>query len=164
MAEGAAYYGLVRMGEGTRVGAGSPRSYLCGGWGRKGRGWKKKAVCLVPRGTEEGFTEELAQPAFQVLTNRPVSFQIFSSSTRLGDRMGDVVRLEEDEATPLPPLRTVLALWEKGSRPAPPDPAPGPPDGDRDPGTLVSGQADTPSLAAPIRYPPGRRASGDFSR
>ena len=115
VAEGAAYYGLVRMGEGTRVGAGSPRSYYVEVGDGKNKDGGKKAVCLVPRGTEEGFTEELAQPAFQVLTNRPVSFQIFSSSTRLGDRMGDVVRLEEDEATPLPPVRTVLRYGKKGS-------------------------------------------------
>ena len=115
VAEGAAYYGLVRMGEGVRIGAGSPRTYFVevadGGPGAGG----KKAVCLIPRGTEEGFTGELVQPAFQVLTNRPVSFQIFSSSTRLGDGMGDVVRLEENEAIPLPPLRTVLRYGKKGA-------------------------------------------------
>ena len=46
--------------------------------------------------------------------NRPVSFQIFSSSTRLGDRTGDLVQLEEKEAIPLPSLRTVLRYGKKG--------------------------------------------------
>jgi molecular chaperone DnaK (HSP70) len=120
VAEGAAYYGLVRRGEGIRVGAGSPRSYYVevGGEGIGAEG--KRAVCLVPRGTEEGFTGELTQPDFQVITNRPVSFQIYTSSTRLGDRMGDVVRLEENEATLLPPVRTLLRYGKKGAaRPLP---------------------------------------------
>lgn len=115
VAEGAAYYGLVRVGAGVRIGAGSPRTYFVEvADGEPGAGGKK-AVCLIPRGTEEGFTGELMQPAFQVLTNRPVSFQIFSSSTRLGDGMGDVVRLEENETIPLPPLRTVLRYGKKGA-------------------------------------------------
>jgi len=113
VAEGAAYYGLVRMGEGTRVGAGSPRSYYAEVGDEEKKAEGKKVVCLVQRGTEEGFTGELGQPAFRVLTNRPVSFQIFSSSTRLGDRMGDVVALEENDAIPLPPVRTVLRYGKR---------------------------------------------------
>jgi hypothetical protein len=120
VAEGAAYYGLVRMGEGIRVGAGSPRSYYVEVGGVEVGAEGKRAVCLVPRGTEEGFTGELARPDFQVLTNRPVSFQIFFSHTRLGDRMGDVVRLEENEAALLPPVRTLLRYGKKGAaRPLP---------------------------------------------
>ncbi len=113
VAQGAAYYGLVRLGRGMRVGAGSPRSYYVEV--AEGGGGGKQAVCLVPRGTEEGSRLELTQPDFQVLTNRPVSFRIFSSSTRLGDRLGDIVRLEENEATPLPPLHTVLRYGKKGA-------------------------------------------------
>ena len=40
--------------------------------------------------------------------NQPVAFQLFSSSTRLGDELGEVVSLEPDEITVLPPIRTVL--------------------------------------------------------
>ena len=113
VAEGAAYYALSRMGEGIRVGAGSPRSYYIeAGGGREGEA--KTTVCLIQRGTEEGFSGELNQAEFHVLTNRPVSFQILSSSTRLGDRMGDTVQLEKEEVTPLPPLRTVLRFGKKG--------------------------------------------------
>ena len=114
VAEGASYYGLIRMGEGTQIGAGSPRSYYVEVGGGNGVD-EKRSVCLVERGTEEGFTGELAQPAFHVVTNRPVSFQIFSSSTRLGDRTGDLVQLEEKEAIRLPPLRTVLRYGKKGA-------------------------------------------------
>ncbi len=110
VALGAAYYGLVRLGQGVRVGSGSPRAYFVGvetGDGPVTEGIET-AVCLVPRGTEEGFETELAEPAFSALTNQPVSFQLFTSSTRLGDRLGDVVQLKADEITPLPPIRSVL--------------------------------------------------------
>jgi hypothetical protein len=49
-----------------------------------------------------------------VLTNKPVEFRMFSSSTRLGDRMGDeVVELPGDEVTVLPPIHTVLRYGKK---------------------------------------------------
>ena len=118
VAVGAAYYGMVRIGEGVRVGAGSPRSYYVEvsagaeeGVPREGR----LAVCIIPRGSEEGFEAELDQPAFEVLTNQPAAFQITSSSTRLGDRLGDVVTLRESDVTPLPPVKTVLRFGRKAS-------------------------------------------------
>ncbi len=105
VALGAAYYGRVRLGEGVRVGSGSPRAYYVG---VSAEGGTETAVCLIPRGTEEGFETELAQPTFQLLTNQPVSFRLFSSSTRLGDGLGEVVKLPPDEISELPPIRTVL--------------------------------------------------------
>jgi molecular chaperone DnaK (HSP70) len=118
VAVGAAYYGLVRLGEGIRVGAGSPRAYfveVAAAAEDLGAGEETavQAVCLVPRGAEEGFTGELPQPAFEVLANQPVAFQLFSSSTRLGDHPGDIVRLSKDEISTLPPIRTVLRYGKR---------------------------------------------------
>jgi molecular chaperone DnaK (HSP70) len=130
VAIGAAYYGLVRLGEGVRVGAGSPRSYyveVAGGDEKAEPGEGSPAtprieeqplhtvVCLVPRGTEEGFQAQLDQLSFSVLTNQPVAFQLFSSSTRLGDKLGEVSDVPEGEITALPPIRTVLRYGKKGS-------------------------------------------------
>ncbi len=122
VAIGAAYYGMVRLGEGVRVGAGSPRAYYVEAASEdksldkyESEGKTYTAVCLVPRGTEEGFEAPLDQPAFEVLTNQPVAFQLFSSSTRLGDRMGDVSTLDESEITALPPIRTVLRFGKKSA-------------------------------------------------
>ena len=116
VAVGAAYYGLVRMGEGVRVGAGSPRAYYVdvGGGEAPVESSPRKGVCLVPRGTEEGFEVDLESPTFEVLANQPASFQLFSSSTRLGDRLGEVVDLLEEEASVFPPIRTVLRYGRKG--------------------------------------------------
>ena len=116
VAVGAAYYGLVRMGIGVRVGAGSPRAYyvkVASAPGQKEQEDDRLAVCLVPRGTEEGFETSLGEPAFEVLTNQPVSFDLFCSSTRLGDRLGDLVSLGLGEASMLPPIRTVLRYGKK---------------------------------------------------
>lgn len=118
VAVGAAYYGMVRIGEGVRVGAGSPRTYyveVAAGTDAAAHGKGRLAVCIVPRGSEEGFEAQLDQPSFEVLTNQPAAFQITSSSTRLGDRLGDVVTLSESEVTPLPFVRTVLRFGKKAA-------------------------------------------------
>ncbi|MDX1546416.1 MAG: Hsp70 family protein [Rhodothermales bacterium] len=116
VAKGAAYYGMVRMGEGVRVGSGSPRAYYVGveAGAEEAGAEAHPAVCLVPRGTEEGFAARLEETAFIALTNEPVAFQVYSSSTRLGDRLGDVVALPAEEASALPPIRTVLRYGKKG--------------------------------------------------
>ncbi len=111
VAMGAAYYGRVRLGEGVRVGSGSPRAYYVGV--ETDAEAQHTAVCLVPRGTEEGVDVQLVEPDFEALANQPVAFEIFSSSTRLGDELGEVVHLESDEISVLPPIRTVLRYGKK---------------------------------------------------
>ena len=58
---------------------------------------------------------QLDQPSFEVLANQPAVFQLSSSSTRLGDRLGQVLQLREDEITRFPPIRTVLRFGKKGT-------------------------------------------------
>ncbi|KKL78733.1 hypothetical protein LCGC14_2021890, partial [marine sediment metagenome] len=112
VARGAAYYGLVRQGMGVRVGSGSPRTYYVG-VGTRDAGDSQTAVCLVPRGVEEGFTAQLDDLDFEARTNQPVAFQILASSTRTGDELGQVVELSPGDATELPPIRTVLRKRKK---------------------------------------------------
>lgn len=112
VALGAAYYGQVRLGYGVRVGSGSPRAFYVAVDAPNTLPTPQiqtyTAVCLVPRGTEEGFQTELAEPPFVALTNQPVSFQLFTSSTRLGDDLGELVQLAPDEVTALPSIRSLL--------------------------------------------------------
>jgi hypothetical protein len=108
---GAAYYGMVRMGRGVRVGSGSPLSvYL--GVEASSRGTERQAVCLVERGMEEGTTYRLSEREFRVRTNTPVAFEIYSSSYRSGDRRGDILSID-DSFTPLPPLQTIVQYGKK---------------------------------------------------
>lgn len=116
VAMGAAYYGLVKLGRGVRVGSGSARSYFLGidRVAEDDRGpMEKSAICLVERGLEEGSGIELADRRFEVLTNQPVSFDMYSSSFRSGDRCGDLVKID-DSLTPLPPIQTIVQYGKKG--------------------------------------------------
>ncbi len=114
VALGAAYYGLVKTGRGVRVGSGSPRSYYLGIEQDQGRD-EARAICLVERGLDEGTSIELEERDFEVLTNQPVSFQLFSSSFRTGDRSGDVVAVD-DTFSSLPPIQTVVQFGRKGTQ------------------------------------------------
>jgi molecular chaperone DnaK (HSP70) len=116
VAYGAAYYGLVKIGQGVRVGSGSPRSYYLG-VARTETGQaqveSRQVMCIVERGLEEGSAIYLEDKSFEVLANRPVAFDIFSSSYRSGDCHGDLVEVN-DSFTELPPLQTVIKYGKKG--------------------------------------------------
>jgi molecular chaperone DnaK (HSP70) len=96
VARGAAYYSYVRStGSGVLVRGGLPRTYYIGlGEPREG---KFPAVCLVPRGAEEGSTVEIDNDALQLVANRPVTFRLFSSLTRSEDRLGQVLEFSADD-------------------------------------------------------------------
>ncbi|MFZ0725520.1 MAG: Hsp70 family protein [Desulfobacterales bacterium] len=116
VAFGAAYYGLVKIGEGVRVGSGSPRGYYLGVARAEGSGpppAAREVICIVERGLDEGSPIDLKNRDFEVLTNQPVSFDVFSSSYRSGDRSGDLLPVD-DSFTPLPPLQTVVQYGKKG--------------------------------------------------
>ena len=93
MARGAAYYSYVRStGSGVLVRGGLPRTYYIGlGEPREG---KFPAVCLVPRGAEEGAALEIDNDALQLVANRPVSFRLYSSLTRTDDTLGQVLEFD----------------------------------------------------------------------
>ena len=131
VAMGAAYYGLVKIGQGVRVGSGSARAFYLGvathdkgaDLSRAKTGASetsseqndKMAVCLVERGLEEGSQIRLEDKAFDVLTNQPVSFDLYSSSFRSGDRCGELMAVD-DSLTPLPALQTVIQFGKKGGK------------------------------------------------
>jgi molecular chaperone DnaK (HSP70) len=78
VAQGAAYYGLVRRGLAIRIKGGTPRAFYIGvDTGAAAR----MAVCLAPPGLEDGARVQLARD-FRLVTNRPVSFRLYSSSSR----------------------------------------------------------------------------------
>jgi molecular chaperone DnaK (HSP70) len=108
VARGAAYYGMVRRGQGVRIAAGLARTYYVGV-----EGPQPLAVCLVPASTEPGQDVDLAGFAFQLLISEPVEFPLYISSTRLTDRPGEVVSVDREQMTPLPPIRTVLRTQKK---------------------------------------------------
>ncbi len=117
VAKGAAYYGLVRRGQGARIRGGTPRSFYVGVDSTKDESGDRNlmAVCLAGKGLEEGTTLLLNRD-FELLCNRPVSFKLFSSSTRedlpgdlaaIGDGLADSSE-DDSDLLELPPIVTVL--------------------------------------------------------
>lgn len=118
VAYGAAYYGLVRRGQGVRIGGGSARAYYLGlGASEKDQtareGDTVTALCLVRHGMEEGEEVHLQAPEFEVLANQPVSFPLYASSLRISDPPGALLALPTEEVTQLPAIRTVLRFGKK---------------------------------------------------
>jgi molecular chaperone DnaK (HSP70) len=117
VATGAAYYSYVRStGSGVLVRGGLPRTYYLG----IGQATDDKvvAVCLVPRGAEEGSTLEIDRDDLQLIANRPVSFRLYSSLTRTEDRPGEVVEFAANDESlhTHAPLNAVLRFGKAGER------------------------------------------------
>ena len=103
VAQGAAYYGMVRRGEGVSISANLARSYYIGVAADR-----PSAVCLAPGTAVAGQDFEIRDLDFQVTLAEPVEFPLYVSSTRLVDPPGTIVDVNLEELTPLPPIRTVL--------------------------------------------------------
>ena len=122
VARGAAYYGMVRRGEGVRIAAGLARTYYIGvdhsalpstdavptiSAGSE-TGSVHSALCLLPAGIEPGHEVDLSRHQFQLLVSQPIEFPLYVSSIRLTDRPGDLVSIDPEQIKALPPIRTVL--------------------------------------------------------
>lgn len=132
VAKGAAYYGLVRRGLGTRIGASLARTYYVGvatdektgGTGETDKrdkngktGEAAKAVCLLPARAEPG--DEVTLPkTFELAVDRPVSFPIFVSSVRTTDAPGDLVEIDPNEIRELAPICTALKTRSQAKKDA----------------------------------------------
>lgn len=112
---GAAYYGLVKMGQGVKVGSGSPRSYYIGISVKNEK--NSKAVCIVERGLDEGTIIDLADIKYEVRTNEQVAFHLYSSSYRSGDKAGMIISLD-DSFSSMAPFQTVIKFGKAGQRKA----------------------------------------------
>jgi hypothetical protein len=99
VALGAAYYGhLRRQPDAMRrvlIRAGSPRSYYLGVEGPSTADAGIPVVAVLPLGIQEGTEVDLAARVFNVLTNRAVSFPLYSSLVR-SDAPGEAVVLDND--------------------------------------------------------------------
>ncbi|HEX4277193.1 MAG TPA: Hsp70 family protein, partial [Bryobacteraceae bacterium] len=111
VASGAAYYSYVRStGAGVLVRGGLPRAYYVGLN-------DSSAVCLVPRGAEEGDTVEVDREDLQLVANKPVAFRLISSLTRTDDKPGEVVHFSDTEDTHQhAPLEAVIRFGKGGER------------------------------------------------
>ncbi len=115
VARGAAWYGLARRGFGVKIGGGAARGYYMG---VDGPGREKQAFCVVPRGMEEGTSATVGERVFRLVLDCPVTFPIYTSTGDRHDSMGEVVAVDDEDLSPLPPLHTVLrGAGERGNVP-----------------------------------------------
>lgn len=112
VAQGAAYYGLVRRGRGIRIAGGTARSFYVGlaaeSADAKAAPPEMKALCIAPQGLNEGDEVEVTDREFELLIRHPVSFPFYSSRTRPLDRAGDIIDIDDSAMLALPPVQTVL--------------------------------------------------------
>ncbi len=112
VARGAAYYGMVRRGEGVKIAAGLARTYYIGF-----ESDPPAAICLVPGNAEPGQDIDLSSRTFDLLVSQPVEFPLYVSSTRLADKPGEVFPFDREQMTPLPPIRTALRVRRQQESP-----------------------------------------------
>ena len=106
VARGAVCYGLSRRGLARRIGGGSAHA-LYVGLAAEQETSTPRAICLIPRGQEEGQPVDLKTRPFELMLGRPVQFPLFSTTSNRIDRPGDVVEID-DEFRALPPIHTLF--------------------------------------------------------
>ncbi len=117
VAVGAAYYSYVRTtGAGLVVRGGLPRSYYLELESKD----SIRAVTIMPRGTQEGETLALDRDGLELVANKPVTFRLYSSLTRLDDTIGQVVEFPKDAVSTgglhgHAPLNAVIRFGKPGA-------------------------------------------------
>ncbi len=112
VARGAAYHGLARRGRGIRIRGGAARAYYLGVElampAVPGMAPPMKAVCVVPRGMEEGSEADLPGNEFGLRVGEPAEFRMLGSTSREGDALGAELERWTGELEELAPLVTTL--------------------------------------------------------
>ncbi len=116
VAVGAAYYARLRANpEAAKrlfIRAGSARAYYVA---LDTTGAAPSAICVMPRGTDEGTTLALER-TFDVITNQPIAFTLYSSTQR-HDGLNEIVALTDPDAFHRhAPLVTVLRYGQRSRR------------------------------------------------
>jgi hypothetical protein len=111
-ARGAAYYGLVRRGNGVRIRGGTARAYYVGVEAARpavpGLPPPIKALCVAPFGMEEGTEADIPQLEFGLVVGEEAEFRFLGSTVRRDDAPGTVVDDWADDLDELTPVRTQL--------------------------------------------------------
>ncbi len=113
VSRGAAHFGLVQLGDGIKIRGGIGRSYYIAvessGLAVPGMPPVIKALCVVPKGLEEGTVVDIPQQEFGLVVGEDVEFQFMGSAQRPADQPGDLVSSwQDDEIEPVSSLRTRL--------------------------------------------------------
>lgn len=118
VARGAVAYALASQGRAPRIGGGAPRSYFLvldedGKQQRQPDGTAaRRAVCVLPRGSEPGKEIILTDRSFALRVGRPVRFHLLSSIAEAANqpapKAGELIDLAHGNFVQLPPIAMVL--------------------------------------------------------
>jgi hypothetical protein len=104
VARGAARFGKLLLGQSRRIAAGAARAVFL----QVQRAGQPALVCVLPRNAPAEQVFDIALPGLEARTDRPVSFQAWSSTRHRSCRAGDVLTLQPESFHALPPLHTVI--------------------------------------------------------
>ncbi|MEE9383263.1 MAG: Hsp70 family protein [Nannocystaceae bacterium] len=107
VASGAVRSGLARRGLGERIGGGTARAYYIGVQSKCGM---STALCVAPRGMQDGASVSVPDRVFKLVLGRPVSFQLYAYTGDRTDASGTTVdpEVHGDAFESLPPLATLI--------------------------------------------------------
>lgn len=113
VARGAAVYGWTKDHGGVRIRGGTARSYYVGietaGLAIPGMARPMNALCVVPKGMEEGTETDVPSNEIGLIVGEPAQFRFFSSSSRKDDQPGTILpRWDSDELNETDPLEATL--------------------------------------------------------
>ncbi len=112
VARGAVRYGLVRQGHGIRIRGGLSRSYYIGVEmampAVPGLEPPVKAVCVAPKGMEEGSQLDVPDQEFGLVVGEPVDFPFLASMDQDEEELGATHEDWEDEIEELASVSTTL--------------------------------------------------------
>ncbi len=100
VARGAVAYGMALAGHGLRIGGGTAHGYYIG---LEGEG-ERTAVCVVPRGSQEGQRHSAATRRLALKLGQPVRFELYASDDAAVHAPGQIVELDDERFRRLPPV------------------------------------------------------------
>ena len=115
VALGAAFYGKLQQDPAASrrllIRAGSARSYYIGVAGDVGA---RQAVCVIPRGTEEGTRFDVDRE-FTVISNQPAAFTLYSATDR-SDSAGELIDIDPAPGEALQRHAPLVTAFRYGKR------------------------------------------------
>ena len=108
VAQGAAYFGQVRRGQGVRIDARLARAYYL-----LVDQVPARAMCVMPANAMPLDRFRIDEHPFDLMIGQPVQFPLFHSSTNLIHSIGQIVPVDAESMTAMPPIRTVLEIGNR---------------------------------------------------
>ena len=111
VARGAVAYALAGKTNALTIGGGAARSYFLL-LGEQGKRDARRAICILPRGSDAGQEMRLDAHNFALRVGEPVRFHLFTSNADAAGRapfaLGELVDLDNGDFARLPPIAMVL--------------------------------------------------------